>query len=430
MTTHPFGWWLAACGGLTAAYLWLPQWGQGAAMVGLGASITGLLVARARRSPDAHLSWRLFAAGTGAWSLGLLLWVAYATLGWGTDPLLADLVTLAGYVMVTVGLVLLSRGPHTATLRTLMDLAIVVLGAATVVWVGVLGVTAPPDADRFDTILTVSYPVLDLALLAGVALVIMSPMPKPRGVLLMLTAAVAAVASSLSFAWLDTRGLYEPGHAIDLGWFLAFALIGAAALADTRPPPAGRLEVVTTLSWRRSGGQLVILSAAAMTAPAALVAHALQHDDVVLAALAVASLAALALVLARAVSLTRVVTAQADQLAVQSTTDQLTGVLNRRGLEGPVRPTPDAGDDRPRRLQGLQRRARALRRRRAARPCRSVMAGGAPARRPDRPLRRGRVRRRVARLRSGSRPRDPRPGACRYARRADLFGRCRGVRRA
>ena len=157
----------------------------------------------------------------------------------GTSP--ADLAYLAYYPIALVGLlsfprVLASQGDRA---RFVLDAATVALGGALVVWYFVLGPLVSADhSDILDTLLSIAYPVGDLVILLGVAVIaIRRPNAVPgRAISLLLAGMVVSLAADIAFGAQTIDGTVQSGGAVDALYMIAWAILGASAhVAATRP---------------------------------------------------------------------------------------------------------------------------------------------------------------------------------------------------
>src|SRR5262252_7721537 len=92
--------WLLPTGSLTQSFLY--------DVIGASAVIAALIGVRLHR-PDRALPWLLMAAGQALFVAGDLLWNWYEVIGEDPFPSLADVLYLAGYPFIAVGLLLLIR---------------------------------------------------------------------------------------------------------------------------------------------------------------------------------------------------------------------------------------------------------------------------------------------------------------------------------
>jgi diguanylate cyclase (GGDEF)-like protein len=290
---------------------------------------------RARRCRGRQrAAWASLSLGLLAWAAGEVVWtVNEVVLGRGAVfPSWAD----AGYLVLPVGAgVALLLYPVEADsarrpFRRVLD-GLIISGSLLIVWwVTVLSAVARVESSsRAAFVISLSYPVLDIALLSTTLLVLGRSQPTSRRALLVLAAGLGALAVADSgFAWLSATGSFETGGLADLPWLAAFALIAIAAGLD-RP------------GQREHASPEGLFSAAVLPyVPFGVAAAAMVYDIVfddgldALEGLAIAAL--LVLVLARQFltvhenrELARDLSRREAQLRHQAFHDALTGLANR-----------------------------------------------------------------------------------------------------
>ena len=196
-----------------------------------------------RRRRERHSGWAWICAGCLTWAFGSVTWAVYE-LGLGEIspfPSFADL----GYVLYAIPMAVgLSRFPTgTATMWSRLR-----LGLDTAVMTGCLLLTsalwvlAPivNNASGFNRLDALAYPLADVVIATAVLARSMTFVRSRR--VIWLTLAVGLLIEALTDSIYVSKafdGSYSPGHILDVGWLLSFALI---ALAARTPLPAGALE--------------------------------------------------------------------------------------------------------------------------------------------------------------------------------------------
>ncbi len=272
----------------------------------------------------------LSAAAVTSFAAGLTYYIAVVAAG-GPLPLVspADVATLLFYPLMLAALVVavLHRSPGHA-LSVWLDSAVGSLGAASVLAVLLNPVltSAPKGSWWLANVVTVAFPMLDLLLVAAVA-----GIASLRGIRMGSRWGVL-VAGLLAFAGADivlalqrTEGTFVAGTVLDAGWGIGLALVaiwveGVArydgAPAQEASPPTGATALAVSVAATVAG--LFVLVAGTQT-------H-LSRLAVVLAA--VTLLAATA----RTQLGFRLLARMADLRRQDATTDELTGLPNRRVL--------------------------------------------------------------------------------------------------
>ena len=298
----------------------------------LGASSVVAIVVGARR----HLpmggrgAWYLVAIGQALFIAGDVLAYNHPVLFGGELPFpsAADVLYLACYPAIVGGLVMLiHRRDVTSDRGSLIDALIVTVGVGTVTWVYLIAPYAQNDALTMPARLTsVAYPVMDL-LVAAVALRLAIGRGR-RGTawMLLLGGVIALFATDAVHGVLRLHGGYEVGGLLDGGWLLSYALFGAAALHHSM---RGLSDPVPGLAPRLTWGRLTMLAAASMLAPGAALLRTLFDEPLDVAVISIASIALIALVLARLAGFVRLQEAAGRLLAHQASHDDLTGLPNR-----------------------------------------------------------------------------------------------------
>jgi diguanylate cyclase (GGDEF)-like protein len=234
------------------------------------ANALALVVASLSGVAAAARAWQRCAAGSrtaSAWlwitvavtclSLGYLANLGYQVLADGTpSPSIVDPFFLAFYVFFAVGL---TRFPtrtqsRSEASRTAIDVAVVVLAAASVVWVLVLG---PTLAAGGETVLSVvvygAYPVADLLQIFGLTYVMMrSVAPATQRPLRLLAAGTGlAVVADMVLGWANLRGELSALVITDIAWMAAWACYILAAERQ----PAVTAESVDASARGETGGR-------------------------------------------------------------------------------------------------------------------------------------------------------------------------------
>lgn len=289
--------------------------------MGAAAILAGIAINRpAHRTP-----WYLMAAGQTCWLAGDALYDPAAT-----SPARADIAYLVAYPLLAAGIASLVRHRRAATdPGTLIDSAIVTLGAGLISWVFVadpiLDDTSRTVASRA---VAVAYPASDILLLGLLVALITASRARSVAAYLITAATVALVVADTIYASVTT----EYGTNLDLLWLLAYLLWGLAAL---HPSMARLTEAPHHREPSITSRRLLSLCAAALVAPT-LVLLQLTHNTHVDTWVVVTGASLLSLLvivrLARNLEELRATRMHRDELQAQlfreASRDPLTGVAN------------------------------------------------------------------------------------------------------
>ncbi|HEX5147713.1 MAG TPA: hypothetical protein VFW02_01440, partial [Candidatus Limnocylindrales bacterium] len=268
---------------------------------GIGASaVAAALFGAWRNRPERRLPWVLMAAGQALFVAGDLLWNWYELIGEEPFPSLADVLYLAGYPFIAVGLFLLIRRRIGDGDRGgILDAAILTTAAAVLSWTFLMRPQlVDSELDLLSLAISLAYPVADLILI-GVAMGLLTTPGARSPAFLMLGASLACLLVADQIYALQTlEGTYVAGSPLDSLYLAAYLLFGASALdpsmrrlTDPHPVPVTWLGPVRLLS----------LAIAMLTGPALLTVG--PDADSGLAVIAVGTALLSLLVLARLVGL-------------------------------------------------------------------------------------------------------------------------------
>ncbi len=290
----------------------------------LVALAVALIVARAVLVPLHRAAWVALAVGVTSFAAAEFVWQAlYADAESAPYPSIADALYLGFYPASYAGLILLFRNrAKSLTPGVWVDgvtaaLAVAAVGSAMVVET-VLDTT---DGSRSVVVTNLAYPLGDVLLLSLIvgAFSLTGWRPGRAWLLLGASLAVSALADSV-YLYATATGSYREGTLLDASWPAALLLIAFAGWQDTERP--------RTLDMR--GRALVAVPAVcAAIAVGILLADHFQRFN--LLALALATLALVG-VLARLALAFRENGKLLDRTQLESVTDLLTGLGNRRRL--------------------------------------------------------------------------------------------------
>jgi two-component system, cell cycle response regulator len=270
-------------------------------------------------------AWLLIGCGLLVWTGGEIYYeAALAISGSVPIPSPADLGYLAFYPLTYAGLIVLLRErigsfPFTRWLDGLIaGLAVAALTAALAL--GPIA-AASNTGSTLETATNLAYPVCDLTLLALVVTAAAFTGWRPGATWSLLGAGLVVLAASdIAYLLESAQGSYVEGGILDVAWPLGALLLAGAAWVS---PPANRRIVP------RGVRVAAIPVAAALLAMGVLAAERSNHLP---AAAEVLAFATLLLVIARlSLALRRAGESIASSERV-ATTDELTGLANRRAL--------------------------------------------------------------------------------------------------
>ncbi len=167
-------------------------------------------------------------------------------------PTIADAFFLSFYVLLFLALLRVPVAPvsRAKRMRMLLDGATVVLGGGALVWYFVLGPTAKQGGQNtLATVVSLAYPVGDLTLLAGIAVVLLRRSPPSLKPALLLIAAgmLASIVADVVYGYGVLHNTYKSGDPIDTLYVLEFLLFALAAISQPRVEAGA--EEATTGEW-------------------------------------------------------------------------------------------------------------------------------------------------------------------------------------
>jgi signal transduction histidine kinase len=298
-----------------------------------GATAVACLALGVRRHrPGRLLPWHLLLAGQ---VLGLLADLAVhwrqLVAGSAAYPSAADVLDLARYPLLAAGVLALVRARTPGSDRvSLNDAAIVATSLGVLSWVFLVqpavldqGLPAPVR------LVSATYAVMDLLLLAAVARLVVGVGFRPPAYWLLVLGLLVLLAADTAYAALRLEGLYRldslGGRLLDGGWLASYLLLGAAALHHTMRSLTERDHRATPRSGR---GRLAVLAGASMLPPALIVLQELRGRGRDAWIVGIACMGLFLLVILRMVGLVRTVERNAAQLReqgaeLQATLDEL-----------------------------------------------------------------------------------------------------------
>jgi signal transduction histidine kinase len=264
--------------------------------IGACSAVVVVLGARINK-PTQMLPWYLFGAGLLAFSAGDVVFNLYASV-WHKDPpvpSVADAFYLAGYPFLAAGLVALVLRMRRRDQRVgFLDAALLTVAFALCQWVFVMRGVAKGSGSLTDRAVALSYPTMDILLLAALAFFALTPAWR--------TVAYRYLALSLA-AMLFADEVYAlspdsyPGTSwLDTAWMASYILWGVAALS---PSMRALSERAPSARPGLTRSRLLVLGAALGTAPAVLVTERALGRGVDADAVAIGATILSALVLAR-----------------------------------------------------------------------------------------------------------------------------------
>ncbi len=267
--------------------------------LGLSAVVAILVGVRIQR-PALRLPWYLLALGDGFAVAGDMVWTFDENVRGVVTPFpsFADVLYLGSYVIIFVAVLLLVRGwSGPAGRAALIDTAIITVGAAAVVWTFLID-PHWDDTTRslLDRLVSGAYPAMDLLTLAAAVRLALEHTRRTVALHLLIASLVANLISDIFYTVLSAQNLYHTGHPVDLGWLLAYVLLGVGALHPSmRAYPGAASAQSTDLPV----GRLPIFAAAALTGPALLTIQTMRGAELDVPIIVGASATLFLLVLAR-----------------------------------------------------------------------------------------------------------------------------------
>jgi len=290
--------WVAILAGISFALpsLHLVSW----ALLGLSCGVA-MVVGIVRNKPRHRLPWALLAISVFCLATGDFIAELLLALNPDVNPFpsLADVFYVFQYGLLALGLIGLYRlGVVRRDASGVLEALTLTMGVGLLMWVYIIGpYVVNPDLTILQKIISASYPLGDLAVLAiGAALVVsMRATPALR---LFAVGILGLLAADIAYGIIQLNGDWQLGTPVDLGWVAFYLCWGLAALH----PSMRELTEPKLLPERKEGEQpvrVILLGLASLFAPAVLAVQVLTTGVTDGLAIAVFSAALSLLVLAR-----------------------------------------------------------------------------------------------------------------------------------
>jgi diguanylate cyclase (GGDEF)-like protein/PAS domain S-box-containing protein len=262
-------------------------------------AVAAIVVGVRRHRPDGQIAWYLLALGIATFIVGDDLY-SFRNFVQHDDvpfPSYVDVVYLAMYPLLIVGLVLLIRRRSPGRDRaSLLDAAIITCGAGLLSWVIlIVPYFRSQDIGVLERLTSIAYPLGDIALLAMIVRLAVGSGRRPISFWLLAASIVQLLIADALYGYLNLAGLWHEHNVVDGGWIAFYVGWGVAALH----PSMRELSARSSGSPRVSRRRLLLVGSAALIPPAVLFVEQLNGEVVDGAAIAVTSAILFVLVLAR-----------------------------------------------------------------------------------------------------------------------------------
>ncbi|MFZ3149214.1 MAG: response regulator [Methanothrix sp.] len=185
------------------------------------------------------ISWMILAIAQLSYALADTIYAYYEiVLNESPYPSLADGPYLLRYILFIIGILILPsvRISSRERLKIVLDMAIVMIASLLLFWTLIIAPTIEQniDADPLTLVLSVAYPVMDLMMLFALADLLFRRLEfsTQRAITLIAASTFLLVFADSVFNIEQLNGTYGAGGGIvDIGWPLAYILIGLAGLS-------------------------------------------------------------------------------------------------------------------------------------------------------------------------------------------------------
>ncbi|MFI5896807.1 hypothetical protein ACIA5D_42575 [Actinoplanes sp. NPDC051513] len=324
---------LAFCAVIVVIYYAVPVDQVKTVLVGtIGMSAAVAIVVGVRRNRLlVRWPWYLMAAARVCFALAeIVYWIQTFAAGGDVFPSYADVLYIGFAVMMAIAVVGLVRARRPGKdLPGLLHALVLSTGAAMLSWVFLIVPYVRDDTlTPLARAVSLAYPVSDLLVLAVLARLVTGRGDKPPAFHLNVASVLAMLVADIGYALLELTIGYHAGNIVDLGWLAMLALGGAAALHPSvttlsrKSPPTAEGEAPR--------GRAAALAVAGLMAPAVLAIEWLRGMPIDVPVIVLGCAVLFLLVIARLDGLVRLTSKALRAVEEQATTDQLTGLANRR----------------------------------------------------------------------------------------------------
>jgi diguanylate cyclase (GGDEF)-like protein/PAS domain S-box-containing protein len=212
----------------TVAYFVLPDavgsviW----AVIAFSAPVA-IVVGIRRFRPERPAPWYFLAAGLCFYALGDVLW---NMLDGGTSVAPGVAAYAVGYPLMALGCLYLVRSDWRTLMLAMADALVGAVGLAVILWVVVLSNGAEASGPTFSTIVSASYPVLDILLLVLLVRLTMAERTPEPAFRCLVAGFTLLLAADLAYLWLTRSTPHPSGALLDLGWIASFIALGLSGL--------------------------------------------------------------------------------------------------------------------------------------------------------------------------------------------------------
>lgn len=264
-----------------------------AAAAGIAAVSCGL--AGTRTQGRLRRAWILLAASAASWCLGEVVW-SVSEVGLGITPVSPSITDIGFLAAIPLAIAGITSFAHTARgtstgLRLWLDRAIVSLSLLFVSWeLGLGSVFSESGGELVSRVVTVAYPVGDIAIGTVLLLAIRQATDETQGRLMLLLGGLAANAlADSAFVYANVTGPLS--FVLDTGWVVGYLMIALAALwpsgASDRTAEEKPIDIWhLTLPW------LAVLAGGISAVVAAILGRSMDVFAIVLAGIVIALLMA------------------------------------------------------------------------------------------------------------------------------------------